>query len=109
MRYTGVSNEKILANLKLLSRRRARIVIRLPVIPGLNADEENIDRTGALASSLPGVIGINLLPYHCAADAKYRNLGLENKAADVQRPSAEVIESVAHHLAGYDLEVKIGG
>jgi len=109
LRYTGVSNDKILNNLKQLSRRGSNIIIRLPVIPGINADAENVDRTGALAASLTGVIGINLLPYHRAAEAKYRNLGLKNKASDVQRPSADVIESVARQLASYDLEVKIGG
>jgi pyruvate formate lyase activating enzyme len=108
-RYTGVSNDTILTNLQQLSRQGARIIIRLPLIPGINTDEENIDRTGALASSLPGVIGINILPYHCAAEAKYRNLGLNNHAADVQRPSGDVIASVARHLESYNLEVKIGG
>ena len=108
-RYTGVSNDKILNNLKQLSHRGARIIIRLPVVPGINADEENIDRTGALAASLPGVIGINILPYHRAADAKYRNLGLKNKAPDLQRPSEDVSASVARHLERYHLEVKIGG
>jgi len=109
LRYTGVSNDKILHNLKQLSRQGGTIIIRLPVIPGINADEENVDRTGALAASLTGVIGINLLPYHCAAEAKYKNLGLENKASDVQRPSDDVIGTVARNLASYDLEVKIGG
>ncbi len=108
-RYTGVSNDAILANLKQLSRRNARIIIRLPVIPGINADEENIDRTGSFVASLPGVIGINILPYHCAAEAKYKNLGLENKAADVARPSEDVIASIARHLRSYNLNVKIGG
>ena len=84
-------------------------MIRLPVVPGINADEENIDRTGALAASLSGVIGINILPYHCAADTKYRNLGLQNKASDAQRPSEDVIASVARQLESYALEVKIGG
>jgi pyruvate formate lyase activating enzyme len=107
--YTGVSNEMILTNLKQLSHQGARIIIRFPVIPGINADEENIGRTGALAASLSGVIGINILPYHCAADAKYRNLDLQNKAAGLQRPSEDVIATVARQLASYDLEVKIGG
>ena len=107
--YTGVSNDMILTNLKQLSRQGARIIIRLPVIPGINADEENIERTGALAATLPGVIGISILPYHCAAEAKYRNLDLKNKAFDIQRPSADVIASVARQLASYNLEVKIGG
>ena len=108
-RYTGVSNETILTNLQQLGRQGARIIIRFPLIPGLNTDEENIDRMGALASSLPSVIGINILPYHGAAEAKYRNLGLEYKAADAQRPSGDVVASVARHLKSYDLEVKIGG
>ena len=109
LKYTGVSNDAILNNLKQLSHRGARIIIRLPVVPGINADEENIDRTGALAASLPGVIGINILPYHCAADAKYRNLGLEKKAFEVQRPCEDVSASVARHLESYHLAVKIGG
>lgn len=108
-RYTGVSNDKILANLKQLSHQGARIVIRLPVVPGINADDENINRTGALAASLDGVIGINILPYHCAADAKYKNLGLENNARDVQPPSEDVIAAVARHLESFNLVVKIGG
>ncbi len=108
-RYTGVSNDTILANLKKLSQKGAKIIIRLPVIPGINADDENIDRTGALAASLDGVIGINILPYHCAADAKYRNLGLEGTVRHIQRPSEDVILAVARHLKSYNLEVKIGG
>ena len=108
-RYTGVSNDMILTNLEQLSHQGARIIIRLPVIPGINADEKNIERTGALAASLSGVIGINILPYHCAAEAKYRNLDLKNKASDIQRPSEDVIASVAQQLESYNLEVKIGG
>jgi pyruvate formate lyase activating enzyme len=108
-RYTGVSNDTILTNLKQLSRQGKKIIIRLPVIPGINADEENIDRTGSFIASLAGVIGINLLPYHCAAEAKYKNLGLNNKAADIPRPSEDVITAIASHLESYNIEVKIGG
>ena len=108
-RYTGVSNDMILTNLKQLSRQGARIIIRLPLIPGINADEENIELTGSFLASLCGDIGINILPYHCAAEAKYRNLDLKNKAFDIQRPCEDVIASVARQLASYNLEVKIGG
>ncbi|CAB1083305.1 Pyruvate formate-lyase activating enzyme (EC [Olavius algarvensis Delta 1 endosymbiont] len=52
--FTGVSNERILANLEFLSRREVAIIIRFPVIPGLNSDEKNIDQTGAFVASLPG-------------------------------------------------------
>ncbi len=108
-RFTGVSNEKILTNLKVLSRQEAEIVIRFPFIPGFNSDPENIDQTGAFVSSLPGVRRINILPYHCAAVAKYKNLDLKFNTTNVAQPSRNDLESVAEQLETYNLDVKIGG
>ena len=108
-RYTGVSNEMILTNLECLSRQGARIIIRLPVIPGINDDRENIERTGAFLSALAGVNQVNILPYHPTAEAKYKNLGLKYKAADIERPPRDQLESIARQLETYDLQVNIGG
>jgi pyruvate formate lyase activating enzyme len=108
-RYTGVSNELILSNLQCLSRQGARIIIRLPVIPGINNDEDNIEQTGAFLSSLAGVNQVNILPYHCAAEAKYKNLGMKYGAADIERPAQEHLESIARQLENYGLQVNIGG
>jgi len=108
-RYTGVPNEIILTNLKCLSRQGARIIIRLPLIPGINNDGENIERTGAFLSSLAGVNQVNILPYHRAAEAKYKNLGVKYKAADIERPDRDQLESIAGQLEKYDLQVNIGG
>jgi pyruvate formate lyase activating enzyme len=107
--FTGVTNEKILNNLIVLSRQGAEIVIRFPVIPGFNSDQENIDRTGAFVSSLPGVRRMNILPYHCAAAAKYKNLGLKFNTSDIEPSSRDFLESVAKRLETYNLTVKIGG
>ena len=108
-RYTGVSNEMILTNLKCLSRQGARIIIRLPVIPGINNDRENIERNGAFLSSLAGVNQVNILPYHCTAAAKYKNLGLPYDVADIERPAPDDLESIVWQLEKYDLQVNIGG
>jgi pyruvate formate lyase activating enzyme len=108
-RYTGVSNEIILNNLKRLSQNGARIIIRLPLIPGINSDDENIDRTGSFASSLSGVCQVNILPYHSSAKAKYRNFGVKNNVADIRRPSEDYLESIARRLENFDLLVNIGG
>jgi pyruvate formate lyase activating enzyme len=108
-RFTGVSNAKILANLKFLSRQKTAIVIRFPIVPGFNDDAENIDRTGAFVASLPGVRRLNLLPYHCAAATKYKNFGLKFRTADIGQPSREDLASIAGRLENYHLEVKIGG
>jgi pyruvate formate lyase activating enzyme len=109
-RHTGLSNETILTNLKCLSRRGARIIIRLPLIPGINDDGKNIERTGAFISSLAGVIQVHILPYHRCADVKYNRLGLKpDTGADVERPPRDQLESIARQLEKYDLQVKIGG
>jgi pyruvate formate lyase activating enzyme len=108
-RFTGVTNEKILENLKTLCRQNVEIIIRFPLIPGINSDPENIDQTGAFVSSLPGISRMNILPYHCAATAKYRNLGLDFNASGIEPPSRDFLESVAARLETYGLTIKIGG
>ena len=108
-RLTGVTNELILDNLSVLSRQGAEIIIRFPIIPGFNSDPQNIDQTGAFVSTLPGVERIHILPYHNAAAAKYRSLGLEPKMPDVAASSAEFLASVARQLERHNLTVKIGG
>ncbi len=108
-RFTGVPNERILTNLQVLSRLEAEIVIRFPIIPGFNSDQENIDKTGAFISSLPGVSRIHILPYHCAASTKYNNLGLNFNTSEVAKPTRDFLVSVARRLETYKLKVKIGG
>ena len=107
--YTGVSNEKILTNLKRLSDYGAKIVVRLPIVPGINSDDENIDQTGDFLSSLSGVHRVELLPYHCAAIAKYKHLGLNYTMAKIERPSEETLKAIGKRLESHDLHVKIGG
>jgi pyruvate formate lyase activating enzyme len=107
--YTGVSNEPILKNLKRLSQSNAEIIIRFPVVPGMNTDRDNINQTGAFVSSLPGVRAVNLLPYHCAAVNKYKNIGVQYPLVEVQRPPDDQLEAIAKQLKNFDLTVKIGG
>ena len=108
-RFTGVSNEKILTNLKILIRQGAEVVIRFPVIPGFNSDQENIDKTGAFISSLPGISRVNILPYHCAAATKYKKLGLKFNTSEVAKPTRDFLVSIAERLEKFGLKIKIGG
>ena len=108
-RFTGVSNEIILNNLEVLSLQETDIIIRFPIIPGFNSDQENIDKTGAFLASLPGVSRINILPYHCTATVKYKNMGLDCNTSDLAKPTCGLLESVANRLKTYKLTVSIGG
>ena len=107
--FTGVSNVRILNNLKLLSRDGARIQVRVPIIPGINNDDENIDRTVAFVSDLAGVEQIAILPFHNSARGKYGRLGMECLSPDIEGPDDEHLKIIAERLSKSGLPVKIGG
>ena len=107
--YTGVSNEKIMQNLKLLAQKGARIQVRIPVIPGINSDETNIRQTGEYVSALPGVEDICILPFHNSARGKYGRLGMECMSPDIRPPTEAQLNKIAEQLNGFGLKVKIGG
>jgi pyruvate formate lyase activating enzyme len=106
---TGSSNRVILDNLRRLSEAGASIQLRLAVIPGMNDDEENLRRTAEFAATLPHTRGISLLPFHNTAKDKYGNLGLEYSLAGVRAPDEARMEEIGRLLAGYGLDVSVGG
>jgi pyruvate formate lyase activating enzyme len=107
--FTGVSNVRILSNLRALSERGHNIVIRVPVIPGINDDEDNVHQIGAFAAGLPRPHQLDLLPYHRTATDKYRRLNKAYDLVDVHPPSEARIAEIAAILGGFGLDVKIGG
>ena len=107
-KYTGVSNEVILKNLKKLSSIHNNIFVRFPVIPGINDDYQNIKETGEFLSSLK-IAQVNLLPYHYIGIDKYRRLGKTYKLATTQPPSEEKLSEISVILKKFNLSVKLRG
>jgi pyruvate formate lyase activating enzyme len=104
-RFTGVSNRRILANLRALSERGHRITLRVPVIPGVNDDEENLRAVAAFAAGLPHLAGVDLLPYHPMGTDKYARLERDYPLADLRPPTREQMDQVAAALAAGGLPV----
>ena len=65
----GRSNTKIHENLRRLVEDGRKVAVRLPLIPGLNDDEENLRQTAQLVVSL-GLSNIVLLKYHPLGESK---------------------------------------
>jgi len=107
--YTGVSNKRILRNLKTLAKKGSNIAISLPIITNINDDKTNITNTAQFISSLPSVKYVTLLPYHKAGIDKYRNLGKQYRLRDIQPPSSQKIVAIREQLEAYGLIVKTGG
>ncbi|MEW6663243.1 MAG: glycyl-radical enzyme activating protein [Bacillota bacterium] len=89
-RFTGVSNDKILFNLKKLSRcfPRMPVIIRTPVITGFNDTEEDISAIIDFVKGVPNA-KYELLPYHRFGEIKYHYLGREYPLEGARPPKDE--------------------
>lgn len=106
---TGVPNERILENLSWLVKNHSRVIVRVPIIPGINDDEENVALVGEFVTSLKRVQELHLLPYHKAGVNKYQLLGRTYQLPELQSPGHERMEQIAGKLEQLGLKVKIGG
>ena len=77
-KYTGVSNERILENIKKLSKTEKPLIIRIPVIPGINDTMQNIEATADYIIEELGnkVIQLQLLRFMHLGEEKYKSLGI---------------------------------
>ena len=108
-RFTRVSNGLILRNLRELARSHEHVIVRFPVIPSVNDDEENVSLLGEFVSSLRKVDEVDVLPYHELGISKYKRLGARYRMREIKPPSNEGVARIAEQLRGYGLNVKIGG
>lgn len=74
--HTGVGNEPILRNLRILNELGVPFVIRVPLIPGVTDTDENLSAIARSVAGMPGLQRIDLLPYNKAAGAKYAACGM---------------------------------
>ena len=91
-KYTGVSNKIILKNLDFLIESNANVIVRLPLIPGITATEENIRQIRDFLKKYKNPPEINLLPYHRIAENKYKKYGFRNLMENNKEPDNSEIE-----------------
>lgn len=106
--YTSVPNELILDNLKKLSDLGKNIYIRMPIIPGVNDDIEDLKKAAELLKNL-NIIQVNLLPYHKMGMDKYKRLNMDLKLQEIQEPSHAKMNELSEIFKNVGLKVKIGG
>ncbi|NLT73307.1 MAG: glycyl-radical enzyme activating protein [Chloroflexi bacterium] len=105
-RVTGVSNATILENAQRLGAGPLPLVIRIPVIPGVNDTAEAIGSIARFASGLPALQHLELLPFHPMAAGKYDSLGLTYSARSLARPSPERMAALADVVASFSVPVR---
>ena len=108
--WTGVPNEKILENLKLLAATGMNINIRIPLIKGVNDDDKNIHESAKFIAALEGKKPIvNILPFHNIAEKKYEKLGQFYDKGIMAEPDLIRQDEVVEIFKTYGLNAIIGG
>jgi pyruvate formate lyase activating enzyme len=97
-RWTGAGNGEILANLQALGRVHRNIRVRVPVVPGANDDASNLEAMALFVAALPGVVGVDLLPYHASGAAKFARMGRDYGLAGALPPGPERLRELAVHF-----------
>jgi pyruvate formate lyase activating enzyme len=109
LHYTGVSNEVILQNLRSLGRIHDNIWIRIPIIPGVNDSDDQLEKMGAFAAGIGSVRQVNLLPYHATGIPKFRRLGEVYRLPELKSPTSEFMEALVGRFAALGLNARAGG
>jgi pyruvate formate lyase activating enzyme len=104
-KWTGVSNDTILDNLKRIDELGIPLIVRTPVVPGVNDTTKEI---GAIAQFLRDIKNLRyyeLLPYHSLGLSK--RLLNKNSRPVFEKPSKEVMNLLAREAAKYGMSIKI--
>lgn len=109
-KWIGVPNERILENLRALASSGAHINVRIPLIGGVNDDDENMEASARFVASLEGEKRpVNLLVYHKIAQTKYQKLGRTEDFQLLAEPDQETQQHIVSVFQSHGIVATIGG
>ena len=98
LELTGVSNERILENLRRLDNEGQALWIRYPIVPDLNDADEDVAALGELVAHLKAVEAIHLLPFHRGGEGKLERLGRSPLRLPTRRDARRSADAAARLL-----------
>ncbi len=108
-RVTGGDLELILNNIRWIAQNHPeKIILRVPVIPGFNFDEETLCKMMDFAKQC-GIQTMHFLPYHTFGIAKYERLGLPYTLECQTSLKKDELEKYVEIGKEKELEIIIGG
>jgi pyruvate formate lyase activating enzyme len=108
-RFTGANNKLILQNAEKLSDVGVPLIIRLPLLPGINDTIEETVKIASFIEELKSVKQIDVLPYHRYGVGKYEMLGREYRLESLESPDRNHLEHLRDILQAHGFKVTIGG
>lgn len=91
-KYIGASNQPILKNLELLNRLEKPLILRCPIIPGVNDVPEHFEAIKALRNKCSNIQNVELMPYHDIGVSKWENIGYDYTLKETKPPRKEQVE-----------------
>lgn len=83
-RYVGEGYSLVWEHLRRIVENGNEIILRIPIIPGVNDTREELLKIIALLQSVPSLRRVNLLPFHRTGSDKYKRLGMTYDMGGVQ-------------------------
>lgn len=105
---TGMDNRQILENLLRISFM-TKTIVRIPVIPGVNDNTEEIRHIVKFARLMSHVDTLHLLPYHAFGENKYSLLGRIYPMGDVESIAGSKMELLKKEVESSGFHCHIGG
>lgn len=105
---TGVDNDLILSNLEKIARSRSSLIVRVPVIPGLNDSSDNVEAMGNFLGALD-IKTVELLPYHRFGVSKYASLGREYSLSRLEAPTIEKLNWIKDEFEDKNVKAVVEG
>ena len=107
-KFIGGDCDLVIDNLRKLSKIHSSIVVRMPIIEGVNATDEHIQKTIELVKEC-GIKEVNLLQYHNISSMKYKKLGKTYLSELMGVPTIEKLQHFEKMFAEAGVKVQIGG
>ncbi len=105
---TGVSNRNTLINLEYLLITGVEVIIRVPLIPGIN-DGEEFNRIADFVAGKSDLRELHILPYHSIGLSKYDQLDMAYTAEGISENNDEEVIRCAAYASAKGLRVSVGG
>jgi pyruvate formate lyase activating enzyme len=105
---TGVSNVRILENALRLGREAPALIVRTPIVPGVNDNAEDVAAIAQFVAGLPNLLYYELLPFHPMASGKYDSLDIDYRAREMKSPPKEQMDALTEVAAQFGIKAQHG-
>ncbi len=108
-KFTGVSNKTILDNLRFLTEKGNKVIIRIPLIPGITDTENNLSGLSDFLMRLDNIRKIDLLPYNEVAESKYKRFNKPSRLGNLKTQNEDKLNEIINYFGDTRFEVSVRG